>query len=409
MPTRFAFPLTVLAACAGVTLIACSNDDGPATVPTAAARSVGSLKLIGQQIVPRRTVFNGTTIGGLSSIDYDAANHRYLMISDDRTTTDSSNAPRMYTASLSFDATSFGQPPTFLSTFPMLQPDGSTYPKRDSANNATDGNLLVADPESVRIDPVSGNLVWVSEGERTLGTSSQVQRLINPFVREITPAGVQVRQYAVPTMFDMSAGSMGPNNNLVFEGIAFTPDTLSTVVITEGPLMQDGPLPTTTSGAVSRITVYDRASGNATAQYAYPIDPIQAQPSPAGSFALNGPSEILAVTNTRFLVLERSFSVGVADNQIRLYEIDTAAATNVLNTLPLAGARYTPVTKRLILNFEDLKATLGNTIANLEGLTFGPKLGNGHDSLVVVADDNFPTSPSSVDFNQFLVFDVIPQ
>ena len=45
----------------------------------------------------------------------------------------------------------------------------------------------------------------------------------------------------------------------------------------------------------------------------------------------------------------------------------------------------------------------------LEGITFGPKLANGHDSLVVVADDNFPTAASATDLNQFLVFEVIPQ
>lgn len=66
------------------------------------------------------------------------------------------------------------------------------------------------------------------------------------------------------------------------------------------------------------------------------------------------------------------------------------------------------MTKRLVLDFETLKSTLGG-IANLEGITFGPKLANGRDSLVVVADDNFPTADSPTDRNQFLVFEVVPQ
>ena len=49
---------------------------------------------------------------------------------------------------------------------------------------------------------------------------------------------------------------------------------------------------------------------------------------PAESFTVNGPTEILAVTNTQFLVLERSFSVGVVGNQVRLYEVDITNATN---------------------------------------------------------------------------------
>lgn len=117
---------------------------------------------------------------------------------------------------------------------------------------------------------------------------------------------------------------------------------------------------------------------------------------PEGQFSVNGATEIMAVTNTKFLVLERSFSVGVVGNQVRLYKLDISNATNSVR-----------VSKRLVLDFETLKTQLGG-IANLEGITFGPKLPNGRHSLVVVADDNFPTNTSATDFNQFLVFEVVP-
>lgn len=340
-------------------------------------------------------------VGGLSGIDYDAANKRCVLVSDDRTTSDSASAPRMYFANLTFDATTFSGV-QFTSTFSLKQPDGSNYPKVP--------NGRVADPESVRFDPVSGNLVWVSEGDRTL--TSTPPRVINPFVREVRTDGTHAREYTLPPVFQMSAQEapqeIGPRGNLVFEGITFTPDHSKAVVITEGPLFQDGPLPTTTTGAVSRITVFDRSSGNATAQYAYPIERVQADPMPAGQFTVNGATEILAVTDTKFLVLERSFSVGVVGNQVRLYEVNIAQASNIIDTAALTGAVYTPVTKRLVLDFETLKTQLGG-IANLEGITFGPKLANGRDSLVVVADDNFPTADSTTDRNQFLVFEVVPQ
>lgn len=387
---------TSLAAAMALGLSACGGgDDNAAASP--AERSVGSLRLIGQQVLARRGEFGGTVVGGLSGIDYDPTSNRYVLVSDDRTTTDSANAPRMYFANLNFDQTSFSGV-QFLSTFTMKQPDGSVYPKVPDAK--------VADPESVRFDPVSGNLVWVSEGDRAL--TSTPSRVINPFVREITTSGTHVREYTLPAMFQMSALETGPRGNLVFEGITFTPDRSKTVVISEGPLFQDGAAPTTSNGAVSRITVFDRASGIASAQYAYPIDRVQATPEPSTQFTVNGATEILAVTNSKFLVLERSFSVGVVGNQVRLYEVNVAAASNVLNTAALAGATYTPVTKRLVLDFETLKAQLGG-IANLEGMTFGPKLANGRDSLVVVADDNFPTADSATDRNQVLVFEVVPQ
>lgn len=383
-----ALPLTltlVLAACGG-------GDDNSSPSNEI---SVSSLRLIGQQVLPRRMEFQGTVVGGLSGIDYDAKTDSYVLISDDRTTADSPNAPRLYTAKLSFDATQFSGV-QFLSTIKLKQPDGSDYPKVPDPK--------VADPESVRIDPVTGNYVWVSEGDRTL--TSNPPRVINPFIREVNAQGQHQREYSLPAMFQMNgAAETGPRGNLVFEGLTFTPDGRSAVVLMEGPLFQDGPAPSLTAGAQSRITVFDRASGQATAQYAYPVEKVQATPVPETAFSVSGATEILALSATRFLVLERSFSVGVVGNQVRLYEIDTAKASNVLSASTLAGA--TPVTKRLVLDFETLKTQLGG-IANLEGISFGPKLANGKRSLVVVADDNFPAADSATDRNQILVFEIQP-
>lgn len=374
-----------LAGCGG-------SDDNPA-----AERTAGSLRLIGQQVLPRRTEFQGTVVGGLSGIDYDAANKRYVMISDDRTTTDSGNPPRAYTANLAFTESGFTGV-QFLSTFTLKQPDGSVYPNVPDAR--------VADPEGIRIDPASGNLVWVSEGDRSL--TPPPQRIIDPFIREMRPDGTHVREYTLPSMFRMSAAETGPRGNLVFEGITFTPGKKNAVVLAEGPLFSDGPVSTTSAGSLARITEFDRSSGTAVAQYAYPVERVQASPVPDNAFTVSGATEILALSDKRFLVLERSFSVGVTGNQVRLYEIDVTNATDVLSRPALSTGGYTPVSKRLVLDFETLKTQLGG-IANLEGMTFGPKLANGRDSLIVIADDNFPTADSATDRNQILVFEVIPQ
>ena len=111
---------------------------------------------------------------------------------------------------------------------------------------------------------------------------------------------------------------------------------------------------------------------------------------PADQFTVNRATEILALSTTRFLVLERSFSIGVIGNQVRLYEIDISKATNVLTAANLRGA--TAVTDRLVLNFETLKTQLAG-IANLEGITFGPRLANGKCSLVVLVVIVFEVQP----------------
>lgn len=373
-----------------LTLAGCGSDEQP-------ERSVDSIRLIGEKILPRRVEFAGTVVGGLSGIDYDETNKRFLLISDDRTTTDSANAPRLYTAGITFDASSLGAV-AFASTFPMKQPDGTNYPKVPDP--------LVADPESVRIDPISGNHVWASEGDRSLAATPP--RLINPFIRELKADGTHVREYTLPAMFQMKSTETGPRGNLALEGISFTPDRNSLVAIMEGALFDDAATPTVAAGSVSRITVFNRSTGLPTAQYAYPIERVQAAPVPSDQFTVNGPTEILAVTNDRFLVLERSFSVGVVGNQVRLYEISIREATNILSMPSLKGAAYVAVTKRLVLDFETIKSQL-NGVANLEGMSFGPKLANGRDSLIVVADDNFPIADSVTDKNQFLVFEVIPK
>jgi len=71
-PVQFALATLALASIA--TLSACGGSNEPQEM------TVSSLRLIGQQVLPRRSEFQGTVVGGLSGIDYDAANNRYVLI-----------------------------------------------------------------------------------------------------------------------------------------------------------------------------------------------------------------------------------------------------------------------------------------------------------------------------------------
>jgi hypothetical protein len=113
---------------------------------------------------------------------------------------------------------------------------------------------------------------------------------------------------------------------------------------------------------------------------------------------------MLAIGPTRLLTLERAGienDAGVYHTYVRLHEIDTAGATDVSGLPSLAGASYRPVSKRLVL---DLNAIGLPRVDNLEGMAFGPRLPNGHASLVLISDDNF----SNKQVTQVLVFDVVP-
>src|SRR3546814_11232097 len=115
----------------------------------------------------------------------------------------------------------------------------------------------------------------------------------------------------------------------------------------EGPLWQDGDVPTPSAGAMARITQYSR-NGSVLRQVAYPIDAIPVAPA-RGKFADNGVTEILAVDDERLLILERSAvqkAAGQYRNIIRIYEIDTSRENDIRSFASLNNANFQEVTKR---------------------------------------------------------------
>ncbi|MDD9268382.1 esterase-like activity of phytase family protein [Paenibacillus sp. GCM10023248] len=356
--------------------------------------TVGELTFIGEQRLANDLKFEETTVGGLSGIDYNPATHQWILISDDR----SDNAPaRFYNAKLKYDTKSFYKVElTGMTTF--KQEDGTTYPNKTAY--AANKQGVVPDLESVRFDPKGHTIWYTSEGDRSLA--------MNPFIRQATLKGKYVSSLQIPSAFTMSPSGdntvqTGFRNNLALEGSSFSPDGNYYFTSMEGSLYQDGDISTVDAGSFSRITKYNR-SGDIIAQYAYPIDAIPAKPGP-GKSADNGVSDMLAINDHQFLILERS-GVQAADgnysNYIRIYLADASQATNVNNDGTLPTGQFTPMSKKLVLDLN----TLGlPKLDNVEGIAWGPKLQNGHDSLVLVSDNNFNASQVT----QLLAFDVTPE
>jgi hypothetical protein len=336
--------------------------------PAAAAPKVW---LLGEKIIPAGT-FAGTTVGGLSGIDRDPRTGGYVFISDDRSALQPS---RFYTATIDVSAGGLGDV-TLTGTKPFLRPDGTTYPPL-SANDGT-----TVDPEDIRVDPWTGDYVWSQEGERIVQPDRQV--LIDPSIQVARRDGRYVRTLPLPDVERMSAGNHGPRQNQGLESLTFAAGGSLVVSAVEGALLQDGPEATPEHGTLSRITVQTR-NGHVVAQYAYPQEPIFAQPNPPGSFAVNGVPAILEAGPGRYLVLERSFVTGVG-NKVRLFEIDTHRASDVAGLDSLAGQKIKPVRKKLIADMADFDLS---TVDNIEGMTWGPKLRNGTRTLLLVSDDNF--------------------
>ncbi len=353
----------------------------------AAAQStaeIGGLRFIGAVTVPNDQTIDGTLVGGLSGIDYDPAANLWYLISDDKS---DKNPARFYTAKLAFDKARFASV-EIEHAVTLLQADGQPYPNAKAGGD-------VPDPESIRRDPETGNLWWISEGDRKLGLS--------PFLRIAAPDGKQARDIPTPDIFTMNKDQeIGPRHNLGFEGLSFAPDGKSVWLTMESALYQDGPIATPSAGTIARLTRLDR-DGKVLAQFAYPLDPIQAVP--AGKNGDNGVSEILALDDTHALVLERSGvegADGIWKLYIRIYAIDTTGATDIAAVPSLASANYIPVTKRLVIDLAKT-ADVGR-VDNIEGMSWGPMLADGKRSLVLVSDNNF--NPAQI--TQFLAFEVSP-
>ncbi len=342
----------------------------------ASAATIPALSYIGQHIIPTGTVYNGTVVGGLSGIDYDARDGSYWAISDDRSAT---GPARFY--NLDFDFNSAGvNGVTFNSVTNLLTPGGATF-----------GTNQV-DPEAIRLDPTTGRFFWSSEGERN-GADLQ-----NPFVREMNADGSYVRELATPSYYNASANDFGIRRNLAFESLSLSTDGNTVYTATENALFQDGAAASISDPSPSRVLAFDKATGAATAEYIYITEPVSSDSVPPGGFVTNGLVEILAINETEFLAVERSFSVGVG-NEIKIYLASIDGATNILGEDTAPGATVA-MSKTLLFDF----GTVGIVMDNIEGISLGPVLDNGNLSVVLVSDNNF----SSGQFTQFIALEVVP-
>jgi hypothetical protein len=343
--------------------------------------TVTSYELIGTTSIPTGTQFEGTEIGGLSSITYDPARDVYYAISDDQGTID---PVRYYT--LEIDLSDGQLDPgdiTFLEVTTILDASGAPY---------APGSL---DPEGLTLAH-EGSLYFSSEGFANRTPP------VDPFINRINLNGKHNRSLVIPDKF-LPTGTQGVRTNLGFESLNVTPDRRTLVTASEGALAQDGPAANLGQSSFARILQYRLSSGQPGSQYVYVVNPVAEIPNPPDAFRVNGLVELLPLDNLgTMLALERSFSVGAEGlgNTIWLYEIQTQGATDVskYDSL-LPPSSFEPVSKRLILNVEE---DLGIEPDNIEGMAFGPALPDGRLPLILVSDNNFAVSQST----QFIVLAV---
>jgi hypothetical protein len=350
--------------------------------------NINHLVFLSEYDVPYNKSFQNTIIGGLSGIDYDPADKVYYTISDDRS---EKNPARFYKVNIVINQNKIDSV-IFLDTKFLRNNVGNLYP--DSHNDP----YHTPDPEALRYNSRNNTFVWSSEGERIVKSNKIV--LEDPAITEINTDGNYIDTFKLPSQLHMHATESGPRQNSVFEGLTFTDNYKNLLVSVEEPLYDDGRRAgLNDSTGIIRILKFDMASGKPTAQYAYTIDPVPHEPIPPGSFKINGIPDILSVGNNKLLVIERAFSTGWLACTIKIFLADLSHAENIENIPSLKDkGNVKMVSKKLLLNMD----SLGFYIDNIEGVTFGPTLPNGHKTLVFVSDNNF----LPIEKTQFLLFEI---
>jgi hypothetical protein len=356
----------------------------------ARSQTISELKFLNEFVVPYNTSFKQTTIGGLSGIDYDKEHDLYYLLSDDRSDI---NPVRFYTAKIRMSEKGIDTV-YFSDVHFLLQPNGKNYPSFKLHPERS------VDPEDIRFNSKTHELYWTSEGERILTAKKPV--LIKTSIVTSKDNGAYVSSFPLPPLTSANAFEKGVRRNGALESIAFTKDFSTLFTALEEPLYEDGPpADVEKTDSWSRIFRFDVKSKTNTAQYAYLLEPVAFQADPKSSFKINGISEILTLDNGQILTVERSYSTGRLPCTIKIFVADLSSADDIKGVSSLKEQPPGhPVPKKLLLNMDDL----GIHIDNVEGATFGPKLSNGHATLIFVTDDNFQQKQKT----QFLAFEVIP-
>lgn len=325
--------------------------------------------------LPANLEIEGTTVGGLSGIDYHEGTY-YLVC-------DQPSNPRLYKAEISLINRSID---TVIFT-EVIKLDK----KEAFFNNST------PDLEGIRFDAERNEIVLSSEGS--------IQNKKDPAVFHISPEGEFLTHYEIPNHFKAS-GKQKPRNNGVFEGLAESFDKSAYWVAMELPLEKDGPKPKIyPTNSPVRITKFDKNSRKAEKQYAYKIEGITK--FPINWFAVNGVTEILEYEKDKFLVLERAYSAGYGShgNTVKIFNVDASKASNTLDAEILKKNDFQPADKKLVFDFKAVKNFLEEEIIdNIEGITFGPILPNGKQSLILVSDDNFSSFGHQI--TQFILLEL---
>lgn len=321
-------------------------------------------------------------LGGFgSAIDYTRIGNRYLLLPD-RGPADGGTSYRcrvhLMDIAVARGSKGWDVSAKLFSTMMLNDENGASY--LGKASDIASGRRL--DPEGLRMADDGGFYVSDEYGPSILRFDASGKRTGAPIV---VPDKFRVSNPGDSPELELKSNHQGRQPNRGLEGLAITPDGRFLIGITQSPLLQDGALGSDGKrvGRNIRALRIDLCTGQ-TAEYVYQL-----------SDASYGVSEILAVSDHEFLVIERDGKTGpnARCKHITLFDIAGATDVSKIDRLP-SGAlpeSVRPGAKSVFIDMLDSRYGLAanDMPEKIEGLAFGPDLPDGRRLLLVTTDNDF--------------------
>lgn len=351
---------------------------------TSSAIASEKLRLISDFNIMTGEKLKETEIGGLSGLYFDQAKNKLYAISDDR---GSVNDFRFYEFDLKIDDKNFSVSPS--NVIFLKDADGKAF-KKDSLDcegiTAMGDDFIISSEGWINHVPVISPELLIFSRDGKLKSKLEIPEKFLPAKDQIQEKGVR--------------------DNLAFEGLSATPDQAIVFVGTEEAINQDDRVSTPTHASTIRIIQYK--DQKAFKEFAYSLEKPPSVKVAGLTVGETGLSDLLAIDDHSFYSIERSFLQLAKRNIIRIYKNTiTNKTTDIANIDALKKGNFVPVEKELIANLDDYTPSFKKdfqTLDNIEGITFGPKLSNGHQTLLLVSDNNFNKKQRTL----FLAFEIIP-
>lgn len=342
------------------------------------------LRFIGDQNFTTGDKFKETELGGLSGVAFDKKKNRLLTISDDRSAT---NDARFYEFDFKLTEKSFSVTPVELVT--LKNKEDKPYSK---------GSIDAEDIIFLNDELIISTEGWINK-----------EPPIDPEILVFDNTGKLKKTFEVPEQFLPIKGKeniRGIRDNLGFEALSASRDGKSFWVAAEEALYQDD----RTSGPryASTLRMIQYKDSKPVKQVAYQLDKVPSISIAGLTVGETGLSSILAIDDTTFYSVERSYMPLVKKSVVRIFKITiTPKTTDISKMDSIKGKPVVAVEKEQIADLEDYTKLMTDkfqSLDNIEGICFGPKLPNGNDTIIMVSDNNFKKRQRT----QFLAFEVIP-